>query len=196
MGKKICTLFLCFIHISVHAASGSEQAQRLPEIFNDLKYDLEVNWDQNDKKQYEEIITRFNHNIEDLQSQGLGQNELISYVRGEILDQEAKQDLDAVLTSITVNKLTQEEASQLAIEQIANNGPTGSHWLSTGKIVSLVTIAAIMIVATIVVFKQMGKNKRGSSSSNLTCRERYVCINYNDINGHIRTDCDWEPYCY
>lgn len=197
MWRIVVTFLTCILIFSTHASTNIDHQQQLAVLINDLKYDLEVNWDQVNRDDYKKIINQFNLNISALIDQGVSIEEIIGFVRENTLDPESREALEITLTNIKVKNLSREEAANLVLDQLSQNSPTGSHWVSSGKIVALVVIATIMVISTLVVLGQMGKVKQGGTGgSDLICRDRYVCIDYYDVDGYKRTSCGWETYCF
>lgn len=189
MFKRIIALMMLLSVFSVHADVVS--GNNLKTVFDELNYSLTVEWDQQDKKFYNEQMKKFQGEVAKLQAQGLSNAELVEFAKSQIKDEKTAKDLETVFNVIEINKLDQKEARALVLDTFGKSYSQGASWAGDVAIVAAAVILLILVVAIAASTPSSGGYTGGG------CYDEYVCYDYYDYWGYYwYTDCYFETWCY
>ncbi len=192
MLKKVFVLFLTLSLFSVQANAGSQY--NLKTAFDELNYELTVEWDQKDKDFHERKMKEFLVTLTELQSQGLTNEELLAFVKSEVKDEKVARDLDTAFSMIFINQMTTEEASRYMVETMKKSYSSGASW--SGAPILYVGLGVLLVVAAVAAVIEYGKKEsEGAYSGNTQCIDYYLCdakCYYDSFGGYNCDDvCYW-----
>ncbi len=188
--RMLATLMLsCLFVVQVNAGTNNS----LKTAFDEFNYSVTVEWNQKDQKFYNQAVDKFQKEIEALQKKGLTNNELISFAKERVLDKKLSKDLDTLLKTVEVNKMSETDARKYVLGQLGSTVSQGASWNGDGVVVGVVVVALILLIVVAAATPSTGGGYYGGGSS---CYDEYVCYDYYDDWGYWYTDCFWETYCY
>lgn len=174
-------------------ASNAQEATSLTlkELFDNLNYSLNVEWDQKDKAFYDAQIQKFTAEVKKLQSSGLSNQDLVEFAKSQVKNEKVAANIESALNLVQINKMKPEEARKFALESVSKSYSTGANYSSSGYY----TIAAIvLVVALVAVVIAAGGNTTGGGYCD---SDVYVCDDYYDSWGYyLYSDCYYTTYCY
>ncbi len=147
MFKKLLTLMMVFAIFTVQAHAAA--ADGLKTAYDELNYALNVEWDQKDKAFYTAQMKEFNNSLRDLQSQGLTNRDLINFARSQVVNHQAAQDIDAAFNMITLNNMSDNDASALMVETMKKTYRTGASWNGEADILLYAGLGLLLIAAAL-----------------------------------------------
>ena len=143
--KALCfTLLVCILPVQLWA-----NAINLNDVFDNLNYELNVNWDQKDSEKYTQIVQNFTRDLARLQAQGLTTSEMKKAIEMSLRQANLVIDLDELLGTIDIDRLDSQNISEIIMEKIEAGRIQGASW--NGNAI-MYTYAAVVISAFIVGF--------------------------------------------
>lgn len=152
MLKKIISFVLLLSIFTVQTFATTQSG--IKDAFDELNYSLTVEWDQKDPDFYKEKMNNFYRSINDLRKQGMSNGELLGFAKSQLKNQKIAVDLDNMLQTIEIEKMSSEEASSYVMSTMKDSYQTGAAWRGgIGASIVLGLIIAIIVVAVIYGFK-------------------------------------------
>jgi hypothetical protein len=175
MFKKFITSMMVVAMFSVQASAATNEG--LKAAFDELNYSLTVEWDQKDQAVYSSKMKAFTSQIRALQSKGMTDADLISFVQSEVKDKKVAKDLETAFNMISINKMSSEEASKYMVATMKKSYSAGASW--NGDAVLYIGLG-VLIVAAAIALAAGGYSGGGNGGG--YCEDVYVCDTtcYND----------------
>lgn len=155
MLKKFTALFLITAFTQVYAVTPVQQsfaiADELNRTFDELNYQLNVEWNQKDSKFFNESIDGFEKQIAALQEQGLTSKELVQYTLEKIKDKETRKEVSEITKVITDSEMSSQEARAFVLSKLNSIYSHGTSWSGSKvgvKVVLLIGIILIIVACT------------------------------------------------
>lgn len=186
MFKKLITLMMVLSIFTTSAFASSQGG--LKAAFDELNYNLSVEWDQQDKEFYSEQMKKFSHSLRELQAQGLTNSQLIDFVKAEVKDERVARDLETAFNMISINKMSSQDANKYMVETMKKSYSAGASW--NGGAGASVVIALLVVVAVLALAGSAGGYSGGGSNGGGYCQNYWVC----DTNCYY--DYWWGYTCY
>lgn len=168
MLKKLVTLMMVLSIFTVSAHANTVTG--LKAAFDELNYSLVVEWDQKDKDFYSAQMKKFQSTLRDLQAKGLSNQQLVDFVKAEVKDKKVAKDLETAFNMISINKMSQEDASQYMVETMKRSYSAGASW--NGDALLVVGVVLLIVVAAVAIG---GSSGGGGNGGGYYCSEYYVC---------------------
>ncbi len=182
MFKKFIVLFMVFSMFTVQAQASTQNG--LKAAFDELNYSLTVDWDQKDQSFYSSKMKAFQETLNDLQTKGLTNDQLVAFVKSEVKDEKIARDLETAFNMIEINKMSSAEASNYMVETMQRSYNHGASWNGSGSAVAGIVIVAIIIgvliatgAASRIANTECGYNSYhcGADCDGLSCNANYCC---------------------
>ena len=155
----------------------------LKAAFDDLNYALTVEWDQTDREFYQTQVDKFSGALEELQKQGLSQQELIQFALEQVKDESMKKDLQTALSLVVINKMSKGEAQRFVTDMMNKSYSRGASW-NGGAVIGVVVFVILIAVVAIIAGKARVNDNEG-------CYEVWTCDDY--CTGNVcYEDCRYE----
>lgn len=103
-------------------------ANDLSKNFDEMNYALNVEWDQKDSSFFDATVANFEKEVENLQAQGLTNQELIDYTLNNIKDKKMQKDIIEISKIISDSNMTSEEAREFVLSKIDQTYAQGTSW--------------------------------------------------------------------
>ena len=103
-------------------------SKMIAKTFNEFRYKMTVEVDPNDANFQKNAVTDFKQKLAILQTQGVAPTEIMDYVRTTMLDQSTRNDFDRLMSSVDSNKVSGEEAGNLAMNFMASRYQQGANY--------------------------------------------------------------------
>ena len=191
--KKIMAVFILTFSFNTFANSPISQMKQLKSAFDQLNFSLQVEWDQKDKKFYNQKIGEFHKEIKKLQAEGLSNEELLEFVKLNIKDKKLASDIDDLFATIKTSGMTQKEARKFALDYVSRNYAQGVNWL--GESSAVVLLAGLILIVALLAAASTPTTT--TTYYGPSCYDEYVCEEYYDYYYNVwYEDCWWETYCY
>ena len=155
------------------ATSGDvSHTKIIAKAFNDFRYKMTVDVNPNDSQYQAKAIADFKGRMAQLQSKGISSEEVMAYMRASVLDSNTRADFDRMLTSINVDRISSEEAGNLAMRFMAAKYQQGASYSGGGKAnykIALVIIGVVIVgVVTYLVIKHCKDQKAKTVTDTVT----------------------------
>jgi hypothetical protein len=158
MLKRIFTTVLIIALAQAYAGqmttAQNALAQEMEKSFDELNYNLNVEWNQTDMVFLEQSMNNFEAQITDLQKKGLTNKELINFTVSRINDKKTQEEVQKIVSVINASNMSSEEARSFAFNQLNNSQSQGANW-SGGNLRVRVAflVAAIVVIAILAEYK-------------------------------------------
>lgn len=127
--------------LSFNVLADSKMVQELMNHMDEYQYTMTVDWDQKDKKFYEEKTTEFHSKLDALIEKGLGQEELEAALIQRIGD---KKVVDALKLKLSLkDKFSTEELIQVINENNKEFYKEGASW--SGEVIVGVSLSILLV---------------------------------------------------
>ena len=162
MSKGLKSFFVLLTAFSMYFTQASTpfvQSPPLQQAYANLKYHLEVEWDQEDILFYKEHMAQFMQTIQELRKKGLADDELMDFVRENIKDQKLIDHLTLLTAGLDTSEMDQDELMDFILD-ISRNNPSGqgASWasiFSRKKIIPLGITVAFTVVLTALLISRL-----------------------------------------
>lgn len=144
--KLISSLILSLCLFSASLFASPVEREGLKEAMQELNYSLTVEWNQDDSKFYVDQITKFQDRINQLGLKNLDRNEAFMIALSQVKDGQYKSNVQATLSKINVNHLSNEEVQALLIQIAEKTNSVGSSWNGREYVPFLVIISAFTAI--------------------------------------------------
>ena len=141
---------------------------RLAKVFNKFRYDMSVEWDQNDPYFKQNAEKELEISLLSLKSEGITEKDILSYMEKSLLDQKTLNEYRKMMSAMKKQGLSDEQASvqaqkfmEKSIAQGASFGGSGG-----GRGGSFVVIAVIIVVVVTVIVLGHGKKPDHDNGDN------------------------------
>lgn len=182
----VCAIF------TVSAQASTQNG--LKAAFDELNYALTVEWDQQNKDFYVNQMKIFKKKVDELQAQGLSNQELIEFAKKEVKNKKLASDLETAFSMISINKMNPESATEYIADIVKKGYSSGASWNSDAGV--WIGVGLLLVVVGLAVAAGGSGTVSGGS---YYCTDRYICdrVCYWD-SWYYETvcynDCGW--YCY
>ena len=198
--------FILAMSLVVSPVSASETTrQGLKALYDEYHYSLTVEWDQKDKAFAKAVDEKFKTGLEELQKQGLTNEELIEFASTQFKDKKTQADFDNLMMLTKLNLLKPLEVNKMVNDLIRKSYQQGANWNADVAIKIIGGVAGALFLALITwIIVDCAKNPKkceGSGGSSVNddnddwsddwCTETYVCDYYYDEDGEW-SDCYYE----
>lgn len=173
---------MVFSIFTVQAEAATQNGLKV--AFDELNYSLMVDWDQKDQSFYNAKMRAFQVTLNDLQTKGLTNEQLIAFVKSEVKDEKVARDLETAFNMIEINKMSSAEASNYMVETMQKSYSHGASWNGSGTLIVGVIVVAIIVgvliasgAASRIADTECGYNSYhcGTSCDGLDCDAQYCC---------------------
>lgn len=145
---------------------------RVAEAFDKFRYDMTVEWDQQDPyfKQYAQ--RELENALMVLKAEGVSVTDIAAYMEKSILDETSKKEYKNLLATIEKQNLSEEEASVVAMNFMSKKYQNGLGFTSGAsrnyrKILIIVGVIIVGVV-TCLIIKHKKKKKNSTTSTSTT----------------------------
>lgn len=138
----VSTLIFCFF-----TSYSQASVQTLKSAYEELKYSLDVEWDQKDQDFKQKKIESFRQTVDKLQDQGLSNAELMDFALSEVKDPALKKEIQTLITMVKINEMGRQETFKMLKETLDKNSTRGASW--NGETV-MRTVGIILAIALVV----------------------------------------------
>jgi hypothetical protein len=178
--KKIMSLITMMSMLSNVALAGQVNenidlhSKMIGKVFNEFRYKMTVEVNPNELNFQEKATAEFKQKLSNLESQGVSAAEIMNYMRASVLDSATRTEFDRMVNSIDTDKVSAEEAGNLAMKFMNSKYQQGASYSGGGqgsyKWVMLVVGVVIVGVATYFIIKhiQNCKNKTDTKTETNT----------------------------
>jgi hypothetical protein len=167
---KLLSFILAFcLTANVLAASGT--TSELERSIDDYQYTLTVEWNQKDKKFYDEQTDAFLAKIAQIiKKEGLTKDQVLALADKKVQD---KKTLDAMKLKMSLLKkdMSSEELAATLKDSVKDFYAQGASW--NGRVLAAIPIAAVVLVIGYVIYWH-------STHECVEYEEQYQCHTYND----------------
>ena len=188
MFKKFLSFVMVLSIFTVQANAASQNG--LKAAFDELNYNLSVEWDQKDQAFYRTQMSEFAATVRDLQAKGLTNAQMIDFAKAEVKDAKVAQDLETAFNMISLNKMSSAEASKFMVDTMKKSYSQGASF--NGEV--FVYLAAGVLIVALAVALASG-NVTVSNGGGCYYQDYYVCDTYCDYYG-CYDDCYYTYGCY
>ena len=150
MSKKILVFILTALFMTQSFAATNAP---LKEVFDDLNYSLNVEWDQKDRNFYNQKMDSFIKQIKGLRDQGLTNQELIDYTVSQIKDKKLADDVRTGLSMVSINSMNSEEAHEYVSRLMTETYSSGASWSGQGVVAGAVLAVVFIAVASVLTYQ-------------------------------------------
>ena len=116
----------------------------LKNIFDELNYELLVEWDQEDQVFYNASIEKFKQQLVD---HNVSNDEIVEYVKDNIFSQKQLDEFNEIVETVELEKLSDHEIKRLVIQKISNSYVGGANFKSTE-----VNVVGVIVLTYMVAF--------------------------------------------
>lgn len=124
----------------------------LKAAFDELKYSLTVEWDQQDQTFYDAQSSKFQAAVSQILANGLSNAEFSAFIKSEVKDARTLQEIDTVLNLVSLQKMTADEAHSHLSNVLEQTNQRGANWNGKDTAAQLLVVGfisfAIWAVAT------------------------------------------------
>ena len=128
------------------ASDGDVHAKMIAKTFNEFRYKMTVDVNPNDVNSQQKTVADFKNKLAVLQTQGVAPAEIMDYVRNTMLDEQTRADFDRLMVTMSNNKVSGEEAGNLAMNFMASRYQAGANY-SGGQSSSSWILIAVGVIA-------------------------------------------------
>lgn len=159
--KKIFTMMISFLMLISQA--NAAEVSGLRQAFTELEYFIKVEWDQKDQKSYRDANQRFTHEIVRLQSEGLSNKDLISFVISEVqkVNPIKAEEISKLFNIISITSMSTAEVQSHVLDILQENSVRGASW--NGELISalgIVLMAGVFAAALVIMYGSQQKNPK------------------------------------
>lgn len=162
--KRLIALVLCMITTTVFANTKQE----LQNAFQNLNYDLTVEWDQKDKAVLSAKLENFQTVINGLKDKGVTNNEILTAVKEMIHNPKLIEDLELQASLNNINDSN--DLTDFLWKNRQGMTVQGASW--SGAVEFILPLAAIAILLTLTI---IAANKKCTERAAYSCEQRFEC---------------------
>jgi hypothetical protein len=147
--KKITSMFLVLAMMSQTAFSSSipkpasDHTIKIAKVFDTFRYQMTVDLNSSDPDFQTKAIAGFKKKIAELLNEGVTAPEVMEYTQSTIIDQSSRKELNRLLETIDLEKISNEDAGNLAMQFMAGKYQQGASY-GGGARSSLKTVAILL----------------------------------------------------
>lgn len=158
----------------------------LKAALDKLSFDLSQ-LDGKDPAANKAVVKAFHAKVADLKTKGLTNTSLVEIAKDSMPSEAMKSDLESLMTTVDIMKLSEGEATKLVVESLKKGDASGSNYIGSSAQYALYALAVVLLVVLLVA---VGGCEDGSY-------QEYVCDDYYDGYGYyLYSDCYYQTYCY
>jgi hypothetical protein len=175
---------------STYSYSANNNQDKIKKTFDSFRYKMTVVNDINNPQFKEKAAEEFKSQMSKLQSEGVSASEILSYTRASILDASNRKDFDLMFSSIDANKISSEDAGNMAMRFMASKYQQGANYSGSGKAsfkIALISVSIVIVgVVTYLVIKDM-KGKNTNTATNSTSATETATATNSETNTYTET---------
>lgn len=147
MFKKLLSLMMV---LSIFSATANATPHAdLKTAFQELRYALDVEWDQQDQAFVGQQTKKFNDTIRKLQASGLiNNNDLLELVKSEVKDPNVQRDIEIAFSRAFIEKMSPAQAAKMMEETLSkyafNKGASWNGGVGYSILVGIVVVAVLL----------------------------------------------------
>jgi hypothetical protein len=176
---RIISLLLlsALISVQTHAATGTG----LKQAFDEFRYSVNVEWDQQDLTYYETARERLETRIGEAMANGATTEQVIEVAIAQIPDAKLAAEMRQSAQLLQAGKLSASDARELLMKSLEAQGSRGASWTGVGSFLMNVvyfTLAMLGLIVYAIAY-----------DSGYMCREVNVCQEDFWGNVYCRMEC-------
>jgi hypothetical protein len=136
-------------------------------------------------------MDEFKKRMVELQKNGVNASEILDYMRGNILDQNTRQDFDRLINTMSEQEMTPEDAGNVAMQFMAGKYQQGASYSGGGSSMSIagIVIGVVMVgVVTYIAYQHIYGNWKRSTVTQTSTETSTVTESCTDTNTDTNTD--------
>lgn len=170
--RRLFVFVLCLMTTTVFANTKQE----LQSAFNELNYDLTVEWDQKDKKVLSEKLEVFQNVISGLKQKGSTNEEIREVLKGMINNPKLLKSLEL---QASLNMLNDDKSlAEFVWKNRQDMTAQGASWNGSVQYIIGASIAVVVIAALIIVISRL--EYFCIKESNYYCGQKWECTQPGD----------------
>ena len=143
--------------------------KRIGNAFNKFRYDMTVEWNQQDAYFKEYAQTEFENSLLALRAEGVTVEDIQTYMEKSILDAKTKNDYRRLVASMKKQDISEDEASVVAMNFMEKNYSQSASFSSGSsanyKKIAIIVGVVIIGVVTFLIIRNCKKNDSTTTSS-------------------------------
>ena len=155
--KQIVIIISSLSIFNVQANLSNFQKNEINSAFDNLNFELNVNWDQENQDFYNDQINYFTNKLQNIQNDGASNFDLIRYTEKKLSKQKVKLNVSNLVNNISALELTDDETLDYIKNSVQNSTDTGAHWLGGTTALKIVAAVAI-IVGLVLIIKKISED--------------------------------------
>lgn len=168
MFRKFFVFSMIIVLFTTQANAATHN--NLKHAFDELNYALTVEWDQTDRAFYQSQVDKFSGALDELQKQGISNQELIQFAVDQVKDESMKRDLRTELNMVVITKMSKSEAQRFVTDIMNKSYSRGASW-NGGAVIGVVVFVILIAVVAIIAGKARVIDNDG-------CFEVWTCDDY------------------
>lgn len=170
---KFLSIFLSFCFM-VNSFSAMARGENLKELMDDYEYALTVEWDQKDKKFFDDQTARFLNQMENMLKDGsLSKVEILEVINQEVLQAPIKRDLVEKINLL--NQASPAEMAKIISENATSLYLRGSSWAPSAGMVFGVGVGIVVVLGLIGIALTEARTDCTYSHTDQNYDEHYTC---------------------
>jgi hypothetical protein len=163
MLKKLFATFMLSIFFVVQASAATGDGLRI--AFDELHYNLSVEWDQKDPEFYRETLSRFAQELDKLQEAGMSYEEMMAFAKSQVKSKAMAQDIEQLILVVSMNKMSASDAKDLLAETVSKHYVSGAAWSDEASSV-VFGLSAVLLFTFFIGYKiKEGEAQRAGRST-------------------------------
>jgi hypothetical protein len=135
------------------ATANATPNSDLKTAYQELRYALDVEWDQKDKGFVADQTKKFNDTVRELQLSGkLNNADMLEFIKAEVKDPNIQRDIEIAFSKVFIEKMSPSQAAKMMEDTLAqhafNRGASWNGNVAYSIIVGLVVVALVVAAAT------------------------------------------------
>ena len=124
MLKNLIALVLLCCSFTAHANVDA----KIAPIFDELEYQLSVEWDQKGQEFYNSAVKSFEGRLAGLSQEGVTPSEVLNYLQSNIKDKKVAAELSNLVSSIDVTTMSLQDSKSLIQDYVDGMKNTGANY--------------------------------------------------------------------
>jgi DNA-binding transcriptional regulator YhcF (GntR family) len=145
---------------------------RIEKVFNKYRYEMTVEWDQQDPYFREHAQKELENSLEELKATGVSDADIAKVMEKNLLDDQAKKEYARLLTTLKKQNISEEKAAEMASAFMEKNYQRGVNFSSGGSVnyrrVMIIVGVVIVGVVTYLIIRNHMHRHSGSTTGGTT----------------------------